>query len=256
MLIDSHIHLPHKKYEKDVDLIVQEATIAGITKLIVIGTHLKDNEIVSNLVSKYPNLYCSLGIYPNDELSTNVDELATKLEVQIKNSSKIKAIGECGIDITDWENQRSINEQIKLFEAQLFLAQKYKLPIVIHNRNGDEQVLNSIKKFPDVTGVLHCFASSWEYGKKFIDAGYYLSFAGLITYRARRELLETVVNVPANRYVIETDSPYLPPEGHRGETNYPKYVKIIAEKVAETRNISFEQVCEESYNNTVTLFKL
>ncbi|MCA9308700.1 TatD family hydrolase, partial [candidate division WWE3 bacterium] len=98
--------------------------------------------------------------------------------------------------------------------------------------------------------------SSWEYGKKFIDAGYYLSFAGLITYRARRELLETVVNVPANRYVIETDSPYLPPEGHRGETNYPMYVKIIAEKVAETRNISFEQVCEESYNNTVTLFKL
>lgn len=261
MLIDSHCHIPSKYYEIDTSKVIEEALDNDVVKLINIGTSIQDISSTLEISSKYPNIYSALGIYPHEDMDVPLTELRDKLEEYISkdraSSKKIVGIGECGIDITDWQGGRKLEEQIELFEMQIQLAAKHQLPLVIHSRNADETVLSLLEKYKgQVIGVAHCFSSSWETAQRYLDLGFYLSFSGMITYKSRSELLETVRNVPEKSFVVETDAPYLPPQGHRGERNYPKYVKIVAEKIAETRNIAINEVCDLSYRNTCSLFKL
>ena len=258
MLIDSHCHLFHDKYNKKAADIVVDAVSEGVTRMICIGTSLEENIPVLKAVDSFPEVYGAIGIYPHDDLDIPVPVLMEKLEKQVKTNQKIVAIGECGIDITDWHGGRNINDQLILFEEQLKLAVKLKLPVVIHNRNGDAYVVELVKKYISngLRGVIHCFVSNQEFAINMLNLGFYLSFSGNITYPSNRELREIVANVPNDRFLVETDSPYLPPQGHRGEVNEPKYVKIVAEKVADVKTISFEKACEYAYNNTCTLFNI
>lgn len=257
MLIDSHCHLPssHDEAAK----IINAASLEGVTHEIVIGTSIKEDQKVIKLAAQFPNLFCTIAVYPHEGKESNLLDLEKALRHFLdKKKTKIVGIGECGIDVSNWHGGRPLDEQKPLFEMQVKLALDYKLPLVIHNRNGDEHVLDILDKYKsqDLTGVFHCFASSWEYAQKVLDLGFYLSFSGMITYPSRKALLEVVKNVPANRYLVETDSPYLPPQGFRGQPNEPKYVKIVAQKVAEVRGELLDTVAHTTFSNTSDLFKL
>jgi TatD DNase family protein len=256
MLVDSHCHLPHEKYLKNLEEIINEAKEAGVTKLINIGTSLEENKKAEEISRQHDNIYCALGIYPHEDLDKSFSEIRKQLSEDLKSTKKLVAVGECGIDISEWEGGRSLEGQKKLFELQIELAIESNLPLVIHNRNADAVILDTLLRYKQARGVIHCFSSSWEIAKKFLSLGYYLSFSGMITYPSRLELTEVVKNVPDDKFILETDSPYLPIHGHRGEVNYPKYVKIVAEKASQIKEKPFLEVSRLSYENTCRLFKI
>lgn len=259
MLIDSHCHLPHRKYEKTPEQLIEDAAKDGVTKIINIGTSLDENSLALEVSSQFENVYSVLGIYPHEERGKNFDDLMTSLELQLSSSPKVVGIGECGIDITEWENGRPLDEQLDLFEHQLQLAVKKQLPVVIHNNNGDEHIIRLLSKYvpAGLTGVAHCFSSdSWNLAQNFLDLGFYISFAGKITYNSRRSMLDVVAKVPLERILVETDAPYLPPDGFRGTVNEPARVIVTAKKIAQVKNIEFAKLAEFTYSNTCKLFNL
>lgn len=258
MLIDSHCHLIHKNYDIPLEQILSEAKENEIDKFITIGTSIKENLIVIQVAEKIKDVYCSIGIYPHEDISVETDKLRDSLREDLIKSEKIVAIGECGIDILNWKNGREVDKQMELFEMQIEFAKENSLPIIVHNRNGDKQVLELLEKYSDfdLRGVVHCFDSNWEFAKKVLDLGFYVSFSNLITYPKKDTLLEVVKNVPMDRFLVETDAPYLPPQILKGKINYPKYVRIVAEKVAQVKQKTFEEVSEISYENTCKLFNI
>lgn len=260
MLIDSHCHIPHKSYGIPSEQVLEEAKQEGVEKVITIGTSLSESKKSLEFAAKHENVYCTIGIYPHEDKSKSVSELYEGLAELLKaHRNKIVGIGECGLDITNWDGGRNVEDQLEVFKMQLGFAIDHDLPVVIHNRNGEELILDTLKKYTAhkkrLRGVAHCFTQNWDFAQKMLEHNYYISFSGIVTYpSAAKELLEVVEKVPANRYLVETDSPYLAPQEHRGKTNFPKYVKIVAEKVADIRKITFDQASKESYKNTVNLF--
>jgi TatD DNase family protein len=234
----------------------------GVTQVINIGTSLKENVEVIEVAENYASVYAAVAIYPHEHRGENITGLIDPLESQAKSSEKVVAIGECGIDVTEWKNQRPLEEQSVLFEAQVKLAQKVNLPLIIHNRNGSEVVLKVLSLYRGTRGVVHCFDATWEVAERFLAMGFYISFSGLITYKSRHDLLEVVKNMPADRYLIETDAPFLLPEPARTESrelgakrkNEPKYVRMVGQKVAEVRGISLEEVASQTRTNNAHLF--
>lgn len=258
MLIDSHCHLVHEKYEKSLEEIIKEAEEFGVTGFITVGTTINDNKKAIETAEKSEKVHCSVGIYPHEDMDISISDLEKSLEDSLVMSKKIVAIGETGVEMPVWENGRDLDKQLELFEMHLKLALKHKLPIIVHNRNGNDEVYALLKKYSDfgLTGVMHCFTSDWGYAQKILDLGFYISFTNIITYPKKDELLEVVKNIPMDRFLVETDAPYLPPQSLRGEINYPKYAKIVAEKVAQVKQKTFEEICQASYDNTCKLFKI
>ncbi|MBW6441342.1 TatD family hydrolase [Patescibacteria group bacterium] len=258
MLIDSHCHLPHERYDISVDDILAEAKDFGVEKFINIGTSVEENIKSIETANKYPQVFCSIGIYPHENRTSPIPELMDSLEGNLNMSKKIVAVGECGIDISNIDDSRPLEEQFILFGKQIEFAKKNNLPLIVHNRNGDEHLLKILKEHlnSNLIGVVHCFDSDWDFAKKVLDIGFYISFTNMITYPNKENLLDVVKKVPEDRFLVETDAPWLPPQSLRGKINYPKYVKIVAEKVAQVKQKTFEEVSERSYANTCSLFKL
>lgn len=258
MLIDSHCHLPHQRYDISVDEILFEAKSFGVEKLIDIGTSLEESRKVVEVANKYPEIFCSIGVYPHEDLGIPMPDLKYSLEEIYGLSNKIVAVGECGIDISNRDDARPLEQQIELFDMQVNFSKDKDLPVIIHNRKGDNYVLEILKKNLDsrLRGVIHCFDSDWGFAKKVLDLGLYISFTNMVTYKNKDALLDVVKKVPEDRFLLETDAPYLPPQQLRGQINYPKYVKIVGEKVAQVKQKTFEEISELSYRNTCTLFNL
>ncbi|OGC68962.1 hypothetical protein A2415_04145 [candidate division WWE3 bacterium RIFOXYC1_FULL_39_7] len=256
MLIDSHCHLKHEKYSKTQAVLVDEAKAEGVTKLIDIGTSIKDNLVCMKNAEEFDGVYATVAIYPHENMSMQVPDLMAELRKQATASKKIVAIGECGIDISNWQGGRPKEEQIILFEEQIKLAVELNLPLIIHNRGGDEIILKLLQKYQGqgLRGVSHCFVSTWEFAQELLKLNFLLSFACSITYPSNRNLLETIKQVPDDKFLVETDAPYLPPQSMRGTVNEPKNVVYAARKIAEVKGISFEKACELSYSNTCKLF--
>jgi TatD DNase family protein len=257
MLIDSHCHFPHQKYKKSIEEIISDAKKAGVEKFIGIGTSIDDNIKSIAVADKYKQIFTTVGIYPHEDMDKDILFLEETLQKQLKLSKKVVGIGECGIDISEWKNGRKIQDQIEIFEMQLKVASENNLPICIHNRNGDAHIINVLNKFKgNIQGVIHCFSSSWDFAKQMLGFGFYISFSGSITYPGKDMLLEVVKKVPEDRFLLETDSPYLTPQGHRGEVNYPEYVRIVAEKASRIKEKPLDEICRLSSANTCRLFKI
>jgi len=256
MLIDSHCHIPSKKYNIPPKQVVKEAVENGVTKLISIGTSLEESREAINTAKEFDNVYPSCAIYPHGDVELDLDTLEIGLKKLLK--EKPVAIGECGIDLPVRSGGRTLRGQIELFEMQANLATKEKLPLLVHNRNGDKFVLEVLTKYKNkgLKGVIHCFDSDWDLAKKVLDLGFGISFSGLITYENKSELIEVVKKVPLKRFLVETDAPFLAPGKRKGEINYPKYVKIICEKVAQVKEKPFELIAHNSYTNTCRLFEI
>lgn len=264
--IDSHCHLPNLHHKESLEKILNNAKEWGVEKFINIGTSVKENAEAVKVAEKYDPVFATVAIYPHEHRGEDIANLLSRLEKQAKSSKKVVAIGECGIDVSEWKNQRPLAEQLELFEAQIKLAQQLNLPIVVHNRNGDNVVLKTLSDYyrnsNTRTGVIHCFDANWQMAQEFLNLGFYISFSGFITYPTKQDLVEVAQKVPSDRYLLETDSPFLLPEPARSEArvnsvdqkNEPKYVRMVGQKVAEIRQQSLETVALHSTQNTRKLF--
>lgn len=258
MLVDSHCHLKDSRYGKSPLEVAEGSKKEGVSLFINIATSLEDSFDSSKICGEIPYVYGTVGIYPHSDVGKENGGMMTALEKMIDANPKIVGIGECGIDVPENRPQRSVKDQSRLFDEHIKLSIKKKLPLIIHNRNADATVLEMLSHYENsgLKAVAHSFSSNWATAKKLLDLGIYLSFSGMITYPSRSDLREVVSKVPDDMFLLETDSPWLPPQGHRGELNYPKYVKIVAEKVSQVKEKPYLTVASLSTANARRLFNI
>ena len=248
MYIDIHCHLDNNYYD-DIEKIVENAKENNVKKLIYNGCNSKTNKEVIELIEKYQCVYGALGFHPTD-LDDITDEDYIFLEDNIKNK-KIVAIGEIGLDY-HYENTDKEKQKYH-FIKQLELAKKYDLPVIIHSRDSIQDTYNIIKEH-SVRGVLHCFSGSLEMAREFIKLGFFISVGGIITFKNAKNIIEVIKNIDLSYILLETDCPYLTPEPYRKNRNEPMYIPIIANKIAEIKNVSVEEVRDITTNNAMVLF--
>ena len=247
MYVDSHAHVNFGMYE-NVDDVLKEASKCNVQKIVNCAEDLKTSYDVVDLHNKYVNLYPAVGIHPQNVDSCNIDDII-ELE-KILCSEKVIALGEIGLDY--YYSRENREKQILFFESQLKLAEKYNLPVIIHSRNATDDVLKILKKY-SIKGVIHCFSGSIETAREFIKLGYYLGVGGILTFK-NSKLGEVIKNVPIEYILLETDSPFLTPEPYRKYKNEPKYIPVIAEKLALLKEIEVEDVMEITTDNASRIF--
>ena len=255
MLIDTHCHLTDERFA-DIGEVLRTAGGLGVEKVIMPSTDVADAKRAIEIAER-ENQYCLLGIHPeNAEKIVGVDEEMNEMKKQF-GSKTVVGIGEIGLDYY-WDKEKKTEEkQVDLFRRQMALAVELSLPVAIHMRGSEEEMRSEIlgmKKLP--RGQFHCFAGSSEFLEMILSLGFYVSFGGNITYKSAGNLRELLKNVPPNRLLLETDSPYLPPEPLRGTVNTPANVKIIAEFVASELAMDFSELAEITSQNTKCLYSL
>ena len=246
MLIDTHCHLSYEDYE-NLDEIIKNMN--GI--MIASGCSDKTNKEVLELVNKYPNVYGTLGIHPEE--INNITEKSFKIIENNINNPKIVAIGEIGLDYY-WVKDNK-EEQIKLFKKQLDLATKYNKPVVIHTRDSVQDAYDILKEYK-LKGTIHCFSSSLEMAREFIKIGYKIGIGGVVTFKNSMKLQDIVKNIDLKDILLETDSPYLTPEPYRGKRNNPSMVYYVAKKISEIKNIDIDEVINITGENAIREFDL
>lgn len=246
---DTHAHI-FNEYFSDFTKVVNDAKNNSVYKIITAATNFENIEEVLETSEKYPNIYACIGLHPEDLVKDY-----TKLEKYIvdnSNNKKLVAIGEIGLDY--YYTKENKQEQIELFEYQLSLAEKYGLPVVVHSREATLDTINSLKKFK-VKGAIHCFSGSLETANILINMGFYIGIGGVMTFKNSK--IDTIIKeIPLDRIILETDSPYLTPEPFRKYSNEPKYIKTIAEYLANLKNISLEEVSRVTEKNVRDLYNI
>ena len=258
---DSHSHYNDEQFDQDLEQIIKNTYNEGITKFICAGYDIASSIKSLEISKNYDFIYSTCGISPNDvpEDKEDIDKYIKELENIVKeniNNKKIIAIGEIGLDY-HW-NKENKNIQKEMFVRQIELANKYNLPIVIHTREAVDDTIDILKNVCNVKekGVFHCCPLNRELVKQGLDLGFYISFAGPVTFKNSKNAEEIASMVPLDRILIETDSPYLAPEPKRGTRNNCINVKYIAQKIANIRGISLEEIANATYNNAKNLFKI
>lgn len=254
-LFDSHAHLDDEKFEEDRESLIEEIRKAGVTKLISAGYSLEGSKRGKELADKYDFIYTTAGISPNDIPQTEAELwiMLEEIEKIAKQSGKVVAIGEIGLDY--YWNEENKELQKLAFKKQIEMANRLELPIVIHTREAVMDTLEILKQKEVVKkGVFHCCPLNRELVKEALKLGFYISFAGPITFRNSKNANEIIEMVPNDRILIETDSPYLSPEPLRGRRNDPRNVRFVAGKVAEAKGMTLEEVAQITYQNAKKLF--
>jgi TatD DNase family protein len=254
MLIDTHAHIDMENYKDNFDEILVEAKNNGVEKIIIPAVEPPTFSNIIKIAEKYDNIYASVGIHPCSAKEYK-DELYQEM-LELAKHKKVVAIGETGLDYY-WD--KSFNElQKEVFEKQISLAKKVNKPIIVHDRDAHGDVLEILKRTnaaePGV--IMHCFSGSREFAKECIREGFYIAIGGVVTFKNAKEIKEIAQIVPADKLLLETDSPYLSPEPHRGKENQPAYVKYVAQKIAELRNISLEELAGITSANAIKVFRL
>ena len=260
--LDSHCHLDDARFDEDREKLIQEIKKAGITSFVSAGYSIEGSKIGIALYKKYEFIYTTCGNYPNnipqneEELWKNIDKIRDLVKENIENK-KIVAIGEIGLDYY-WEKdlqRRGLQRQA--FIKQIEMANVFDLPIVIHTREAVMDTIEILKNhIVNKKGVFHCCPLNRELVREALKLGFYISFAGTITFKNSKNANEIIEMVPNDKMLIETDSPYLAPEPVRGTRNDPRNVKFIAQKVAEVKKISLEDVAKITYKNATTIFDI
>jgi TatD DNase family protein len=254
MLIDSHAHLEMKAFDKDRSHVIERAVKAGITHIITIGTDLSSSLKALQLANEYEFIFSSIGYHPHN--AENTDPGILKELSELANESKIVAWGEIGLDF--YRNLSPSEKQIEAFEQQLDLALHFDLPVIIHNRDADEAVLEILKKRGDgnYRGVIHCFSGNYDLAMTFIQMGFYISIPGTVTYKNATRVQDVASRLPLDRMLLETDAPFLTPVPKRGKRNEPLFVTHTAEKIANLRETDIKEVARRTSENTKKLFRL
>jgi TatD DNase family protein len=251
--IDTHAHLHLQHFDEDRDAIIRRAVDAGVVKIITIGTDVASSRQATALAEKYECVYAAVGIHPTDcgEASDKDFEEIRKLAQH----PRVVAIGEVGLDFY-WKNVLP-EVQRKAFVRQLALAREMNKPVIIHNREAGEAILQTLREenIRELVGVFHCFSENADFAKRVLDLGCYISFTGNLTYK-KSSLPEVAAQIPLDRIMIETDAPFMTPVPHRGKRNEPAFVVHIAEKLAEIKNLPLAEIAKISTENAHRLFGL
>ena len=251
MIVDTHCHLYFEELNKDLDGVLSRANELGVNTFICVGTNINDSHESLTLAQKYKNIYATAGIHPHDSKDAVEDDLQELRK--LLDDEKIVAVGEMGLDY--FRNISNSDTQKIVFKDQLKLAEETKKPIVFHNREADEDIINILSDFPNVIGVAHCFSSSYETAIKLIEMGFYISFSGNLTFK-NSHLPEVAKKLPLDRLLVETDSPFLSPVPFRGKTNEPGRTRYVAEKLAEIFDSDIDQIASITTANAKNLFNL
>lgn len=252
MLIDSHTHLFAEQFDEDRTEMVERAIAAGVTKMFLPNIDKDTVDRMLELSQQFPdNCYPMLGLHPSDVKEDYKEQLAA-IKARL-NEVKIYAIGETGIDLY-WDKTFA-KQQEEALREQIGWAMDMDLPIVLHTRSADEETIAVVKDYvkDGLRGIFHCFGGTADQAKRIIDMGFYLGIGGVITFK-NSNLAETIKNIPLERIVLETDSPYLAPHPHRGKRNESSYLTLIADKLADTRGISGTEVAEITSANAKKIF--
>lgn len=253
-LIDTHCHLDFGSFDADRDAVVERALAAGVTRIIVPALEPENWQAVLALADRYPAVYAAIGVHPNH--AARWDEAYVKDIEVLAQHEKVVAIGEIGLDYY-WDKVPRVVQQ-RAFAAQLSLAAALSLPVIVHNREADEDVLRLLRNAPQVDrpgpGVLHSFSAGPGVADLAVALGFYIGFTGPITYKRAETMRSVARQVPAERILIETDAPFLPPQLHRGERNEPAFVALVAEELAMVRKRPLTDVAEQTTANAWRLF--
>ena len=256
---DSHSHYNDEKFNEDREQLIQDTFNDGTTKFVCAGYNIPSSLQAIELSTKYDFIYSICGISPNDipqseqELWKNLDKIS-KIATQNK-SKKIVAIGEIGLDY--YWNKENKELQKQAFIKQIELANELELPIVIHSRDASVDTLDIIKTYQvNKKGIFHCCQLNQEMIRQALELGYYISFAGPITFKNAKNAEDCVQMVPMDKILIETDSPYLSPEPNRGKRNDSRNVKYVAQKIADIKGFSLEEVAKITYENAMRIFEI
>ncbi len=253
MFFDTHCHLNSEGLYEQLDSVLKDARNKGVSFFNVVGYDYKSSVRALKIASTNDDIVCSLGIHPCDIDGISEQEF-TELERMLK-SNKVVAVGEIGLDYYWIKDLDARERQKDFFIRQINLANKLKLPIVIHSRDALEDTYTILKNNqPHYGGVMHCYSGSKEMLKNFLELGLYISLAGPVTFLNAVTPKEIAFNVPLDKLLIETDSPYLTPHPHRGKKNNPGYIQFIAEAIANIKNISVEEVAKCTKDNGNLLF--
>ena len=246
-MIETHCHLCDLSYDADRSAVIERAFSSGVKKIIEIAESPAVWKKAVELTRKYENIYCAIGVHPNEaDKFTEFPDLL--------NDKKVVALGECGLDY-HWKDVEK-NIQVKIFEKHIIKSLELKKPLVVHSRDAAEDVFGILSSHPGATGVIHCFSSTMESAEKFIKLGFYLGIDGPVTFPSAKTLKEIVKNIPIEKILIETDSPYLAPQIVRGKRNEPSYLTHITAEIAKIKGISAEEVSKITDENAIKLFGL
>lgn len=253
MFVDTHAHLQWKSFDNDRDLIIKRAKKQEVLHIVNIGFDIENSKKAIELANQYEELYATVGIHPHN--ANQYEEKNLKILETLSKNKKIVAIGEVGLDY-----YRNLSPQItqkQAFENQLLLAIEQNLPVIIHNRKAEPDILDILSKFKGkIQGIMHCFSADIVFAKKCIQLGFFISFAGNITYPKAYNLHETAKWINLKDMLIETDCPWLAPQEMRGKRNEPSYLPSIAQKIAELKQISIKEIAKETTENAKKIFDI
>jgi len=253
MLIDSHCHLEFPELQREIDAVVARAETAGIARMVTISTRVRRHDALLAIAERFSPVYCSVGTHPHHAAEESDVTLAELRERAAR--PKVVAIGEAGLDYYYDRSPRDVQERV--FRTHIAAARESGLPLVIHTRDADADMIRILE---DETGdrsfaaVLHCFSSGRELAERAIALGHYISFTGILTYKKSDELRAIAASLPADRIMVETDSPYLAPQSRRGKRNEPAFVVETAQVLADTRGVCFDTIAQETTDNFLRLF--
>ena len=254
MIIDSHCHLTYKPMVNSLDDTIRKANNDGVKYLLTISTEDKSYKQILEIVKKYNCVYGTYGIHPHE--SGKHPEINSETIIKkIDNNKKIIGIGETGLDF--YYNHSKKKEQIKCFLEHISASQKVNLPVIVHTRSAEKETLeilsNAIKK-KNFKILIHCFTGTKEFAFKLLDLGAYISASGVVTFKKSKELATTFKELPLNRILVETDSPYLSPEPLRGKSNEPSHIIHTVKFLSKLKNVSFENLSEITTKNFLDIF--
>lgn len=252
MIFDTHAHLNDPAFDEDREELISGLPEKGIGFVMNVGCCLDSSKDCIALAEKYPFIYASVGSHPDSAGEVCEELMQTYLEMS--KHSKVKAIGEIGLDYYYEGFNREI--QIKAFEMQMELARQAQLPVIVHERDAHGDGMDIVRKFPDVTGVFHCYSGAAEMARQLVDLGWYIGFTGVLTFKNARKAVETAASIPLERILLETDCPYMSPEPFRGKRNDPGRLIHMAQKLAEIRGLSVEEIIAITTENAKRLYRI
>ncbi|WP_090174806.1 TatD family hydrolase [Eubacterium oxidoreducens] len=256
MIFETHAHYDDDKFDENRDELLKQLPLNGIGYVVDVGANLESTKKAIKLSEQYDYIYASVGVHPSDIEDLN-EESYDWLGQQMKHK-KVVAVGEIGLDYY-WEKEDAIRQRQKYwFSRQIELAKKGNLPIIIHSREAAQDTIAVMKEShaEEVPGIIHCYSYSKELAKIFLDMGYYLGIGGVVTFKNARKLVETVKETPMDRLLLETDCPYLAPEPNRGRLNSSLNLIYVADKIAEIKNLTREEVITITTQNAKKLYRI
>ncbi|EIT84198.1 Mg-dependent DNAse [Fictibacillus macauensis ZFHKF-1] len=253
-MFDTHTHLNAEQFQEDVEAVIQRAQDEGVTHMVVVGFDRPTITGAMKLADTYDFIYAAVGWHPVDAIDMTEEDLQWIEDLAAH--PKVVAIGEMGLDY-HWDKSPH-DVQKRVFRQQIQLAKRVKLPIIIHNREATQDVVDILRSegAAEVGGIMHCYSGSVEVAQECLDMNFYISLGGPVTFKNAKKPKEVAKEVPLDRLLIETDCPYLAPHPLRGKRNEPAYVKYVAETVAELREMPLEELIEHTTANAKRLFGL